>query len=125
MSFKRQLYRAIRLRCPVCGEGKLFRGYFAMHETCPVCTLKFEREPGFFLGAIYFNYGITAILTSVGYGVLRFGTSLTSKQVLAITVAVATIFPIWLFRYARSWWLGFDQLHDPRNDPRSESNSDD
>ena len=121
MGFKQQLYRAIRLRCPVCGDGKLFRGFFAMHENCPECHLKFEREPGFFLGAIYFNYGITAVLTTVGYGVLRFGTTLTSKQVLTITLAVAILFPIWLFRCARSWWLGFDQLHHPRPDPRHDT----
>ena len=27
-----------------------------MHERCPVCGLKFEREPGYFLGAMYFSY---------------------------------------------------------------------
>ena len=27
-----------------------------MYESCPVCGLKYEREPGYFLGAMYFSY---------------------------------------------------------------------
>jgi uncharacterized protein (DUF983 family) len=51
----------IRQVCPRCREGAIFRaplwrGYLAMHERCPVCGLKFEREPGYFLGALYFSY---------------------------------------------------------------------
>ena len=29
-----------------------------MHEYCPVCGLKFEREEGYFLGAMYISYGL-------------------------------------------------------------------
>jgi hypothetical protein len=34
---------------------------------CPVCDLKFEREPAFFEGALYFNYAMNvAIILSSG-----------------------------------------------------------
>jgi uncharacterized protein (DUF983 family) len=47
--------------CPRRREGAMVRGplwrtYLAMHEKCPVCGLKYEREPGYFLGAMYFSY---------------------------------------------------------------------
>lgn len=29
-------------RCPRCGEGKLFDGFLAIRETCPVCGLDFR-----------------------------------------------------------------------------------
>jgi len=29
-----------------------------MHERCPVCRLRFEREEGYFLGAMYISYGL-------------------------------------------------------------------
>lgn len=32
-----------------------------MHESCPVCGYKFEKEPGYFLGAMYVSYGMTVI----------------------------------------------------------------
>jgi hypothetical protein len=35
-----------------------------MHEYCPVCGLKFEREEGYFLGAMYISYGL-ALFTIV------------------------------------------------------------
>ncbi len=114
MGFRQLVSRALRLVCPVCGQGKLFSGMIRMNEHCPKCGIRFEREPGFFLGAIYFNYGLTAILTVVVFLVLRFGSRLTSNQVLAITVGISVVFPIWFHRYARSLWAGFDQWHDPR-----------
>ena len=61
------LSRALRLRCPICGRGKLFRWWLLMHERCPNCGVKFEREPGFFLGSIYINYGLTALIVAIAY----------------------------------------------------------
>ena len=29
-----------------------------MHDECPECGVSFEREPGFYYGAMYFSYGI-------------------------------------------------------------------
>ena len=33
-----------------------------IHQHCPVCNLKFEREPAFFEGAMYFNYAMNVAL---------------------------------------------------------------
>lgn len=92
-----------------------------MHKKCSSCGTVFEREPGFFLGAIYFNYGLTAIISTVGFMVLRFGGYLTNNQALAVTVAFAVLFPILYFRNSRSMWMAFDQLIDPRQDCKSQS----
>src|SRR5438128_9502553 len=51
----------LRQRCPRCREGaiyrgSLFRGWLSMYERCPVCNLKFEREQGYFVGAMYVSY---------------------------------------------------------------------
>jgi len=29
-----------------------------MHDRCPGCGLHFNREPGYFLGAMYISYGL-------------------------------------------------------------------
>ena len=60
------LWRGVCLRCPRCGARSLFRTWFAMHERCAVCGLRFEREQGYFLGAIYINYGVTVVLALLG-----------------------------------------------------------
>jgi uncharacterized protein (DUF983 family) len=106
--------RAVLLRCPFCGRGKLFRGFFAMHEHCPQCGKSFHREPGFYLGSIYFNYGLTAFIVAIAYPVLLFGYGLPEQPLLIGAALFTLICPILFFRHARSLWLGFDQFADPR-----------
>ena len=87
-----------------------------MNPVCRHCHATFEREPGFFLGAIYFNYGLTAILALIGFMVLTFTQWLPRQQTLWCTLAFTVIFPVWYFRYARSFWLAFDHFWDPRSE---------
>lgn len=110
----RSVLRAWRLRCPRCGKGKLFSGIFRMLTECPHCRLNYEREPGFYLGAIYFNYGLTSVMATVGFMVMRFGWDYSAKTALTVTLAFAVLFPVLFFRHARSLWLSFDQLVDPQ-----------
>jgi uncharacterized protein (DUF983 family) len=55
-----------KAKCPQCQSGKMFKesafklnGFTEMFDTCNVCGLTFEIEPGFFWGAMYVSYGIT------------------------------------------------------------------
>lgn len=112
--FGKLVGRALRLRCPLCGQGRLFKGLFAMNERCPHCSVKFEREPGFFLGSIYINYGVTAVVTSVLYLALMFSNWRSDIEQMGVTVAVAILLPLFLHRHARSLWAGFDQWRDPQ-----------
>lgn len=114
MRFLVLLGRALRLRCPLCGQGRLFRSWVSMSPTCAVCQATFEREPGFFLGSIYINYGLTALIVAIAYPVLMFHRVLPKQQLLAGALAFTVVFPVLLFPWARSLWLGFDQWHDPR-----------
>lgn len=59
-------------RCPRCHTGHVFKHatynlkFYKMHEHCPVCSFKFEIEPGFFWGAMYISYGFAIILGVIG-----------------------------------------------------------
>ncbi len=106
--------RGLRLRCPDCGGTKLFSGPFRMRETCDHCGLKFYREPGFYLGSIYVNYGLTALLVMAVYFGLVALTELSDPWRLSISMAVCVLFPLWFFRYARAIWLAFDRYFDRR-----------
>ena len=114
MRFWQFLFRAWRLRCPACGRGRLFRTGFRMFPHCVYCGLHYEREAGYFLGSIYFNYGLTAMLVAIGYPLLVFGFRLPADVVLWVALLFCVLFPLWFFRYARSLWIGFDQFCDPR-----------
>jgi len=48
--------RALRLRCPNCGSGPVFSGWFRMRARCPGCGMRLERgEQGYVVGAYMFN----------------------------------------------------------------------
>ena len=84
-----------------------------MWPECRECHLPFEREPGFYLGSIYFNYGLTALIVTVAYFAMYFGTEISQTAALVSLTTFCVLFPLWFFRYARSLWLGMDQYIDP------------
>ena len=111
------LLRGVRLRCPRCGHGPIFRGWFALLARCPACGLTFEREPGYFVGAIYLNYAATVLIALPGYFILDYvlGLSLVGQLLLWGTFCI--VFPLWFFRYSKSLWLAMDHFFDP-GEPR-------
>jgi len=105
--------RALRLRCPWCGGGEMFRGALAMHERCAACGLKFEREPGYFLGSIYLNYG-AAVAVAIGlHLVLSTSLGWSASAELAVILPVVVALGFLLFRLSRALWLAFDLGFDP------------
>ena len=97
----------------MCGRGRLFRGWLRMPASCNVCGYRFERGPGYWLGSIYINYGLTALLVTIAYFVLFFTDALPQVAVLWLLAAFCFLFPLWFFRYARSLWMAFDLYFDP------------
>jgi uncharacterized protein (DUF983 family) len=107
------LSQGVRLRCPRCGGAPLFRGRFAMHERCASCGLVFEREQGYFVGAIYVNYAATVGLTLIGFLALDHWADLRVTTQIALWSAFGIVFPLVFFRYARSLWLSVEYLVNP------------
>ena len=96
------------LRCPACGTGPLFRGWFRMHEACRACGASFLREQGFYLGSIYINYGFTVIVTGALYALLVLIVGTSHETALTACLIVAVAFPVLFFRHARSFLLALD-----------------
>lgn len=90
----------------------MFSGLFRMHEACAHCHLRYEREPGYFLGSIYVNYGVTALASTVGWVALRFGYGLETRGLLLGFAAFCVVFPVLFFRHARALWLVMDGMFD-------------
>ena len=90
-----------------------------MSPQCDHCGMKFEREPGYFLGSIYFNYGLTALLITAAFFTLYLGFDISPDVLLWPLAAFCLLFPLWFFRYARSLWLGFDVYFDPSKERKS------
>ena len=105
-------------RCPRCRSGKIFRrsiylGFPKMHERCPVCRLRFEREEGYFLGAMYISYGlalpIIALIAALLWAVT--GWWITKDAIWAVVLFLPLAPAITFF--SRVLWIYLDQTVDP------------
>jgi len=107
------LDHGLHLRGPRCGEGSLHGKPFKMHEYCAICALKFEREQGYFIGAIYINYNATVAVPVPGFFLRDAFANLTINQQLALWIPFAVIFPLLFFHHSRSLWLVLDHFFNP------------
>lgn len=105
-------------RCPRCRMGRIFRysiwrGLPKMFERCPVCDLRFEREPGYFLGAMYISFVLGLLVVAVIAVVLWVvtGWGFTKDTTWALVVFLPLAPAITLF--ARVLWIYLDQTVDP------------
>lgn len=95
----------------------MFDGLFSMKRSCPRCELPFEREPGYFIGAIYINYGLTVLLALGGSFLLEYLWRPPVGVQLAIWVAFCVLFPLLFFRHSKSLWLSFEYFVNPEEGP--------
>lgn len=116
MSRLRLLARGARRRCPLCGAGGLFSGWFTLVERCPSCAHCFEREEGYWLGAMVWNLAVT----EAAFGVLFVGGMvLTSPEVpwtglLVAALVVNAVVPVVFYPWSKTLWMATELcLHRP------------
>lgn len=86
-----------------------------MYPECLSCDLKYEREQGYFVGAIYINYAATAIIMIAGFFWLDRFITLSLAQQLIFWSSFGISFPLFFFRYSRSLWLSLDYTFNPED----------
>ena len=91
----------------------MFRTFWRMHENCPECGLLFEREPGFFYGAMYFSYGI-GLVVATPVAIWMFLKGFSEPVIFGAMIGLLAVLSPLLYRYSRVAWMHFDQRFDPR-----------
>ena len=106
------MWRGIRKRCPNCGAGHVYETWFRMFDRCPQCGLKFEREPGFFVGAYLINFAISIVLLfllCMGFVAWKATHADAGAAVpLAIGVAIGVLAPPFFYPFSRTVWSAID-----------------
>ncbi len=104
------LIALILQRCPRCRDGPMFKSLTVVNDPCPVCGLQFEREPGYFTGALYVSYALgIAILIPLFF---LFKWLLTGWSDIAVaTISLLPYLPLTMlvYRYSRVIWVYFDR----------------
>jgi uncharacterized protein (DUF983 family) len=106
----RMLGRGATRRCPRCGAGRLFRHWFTMVDNCPRCGMKFEREPGYWTGAIAINTIVVGGLFTIVLVVTMILTvpDIPWVTVLLVVVPLMTIGPMIVYPFSKTLWLAVD-----------------
>ena len=89
----------------------LFTGWFRMPVTCDLCGFRYERAQGYWVGAIYVNYGVTTSVAVLGFFLTY--PAVPMRWQLLVWGAFVIVFPLWFFRYSRSLWLGTEFFVNP------------
>jgi len=103
----------LRLRCPRCCKGRVWRGFFRMNTACPVCDLVFEREPGYFTGAMYASYTLGIGFTLPVWFVMLLAGAGLAALTMVIVVMVVGLMPV-SFHYSRVLWMHIDCYFNPK-----------
>lgn len=108
------LIRALRRRCPRCGEPA-FHSWFTMREHCPSCGLRFEREPGYWVGAVIVNTTIIfgTFLVVFGGMVAVTWPDVSWPAVLATTASANVTIPIIFYPMSKTVWLALELSWHP------------
>lgn len=98
----------LKEKCPNCGKGNVYQKKKhlielpIMHDRCDECHYYFDREPGYFLGAMYISYGLAVLQGIITFLLLYFllPTIPTIWVVLSI-LAVILLFSIKNYKLSR------------------------
>lgn len=96
----------MRLICPSCRRGRIYRSLTEMNPECPHCGVTFEREEGDFLGAMLIAYSITAVVVAAGIYAVSLLTDLSTTAHLVLWIVFGTLFLLFTYRNMKGIWIG-------------------
>ncbi|HET9808334.1 MAG TPA: DUF983 domain-containing protein [Candidatus Limnocylindria bacterium] len=119
----RRLAAVFALRCPRCLKGRVWRRFVSMNPNCPECGFVFERESGYFAGAMVVSYALAVpILAAIVIALITLG-GLDAVVALIVGNTTYLVLVPFIFRYSRVVWLHLDWLIDPGDGPGTSARS--
>jgi uncharacterized protein (DUF983 family) len=110
-SKSRMLWWGFTRRCPRCGSGHLFRHWFTIVERCPRCGLRFEREEGYWAGALAINIGAAIVVFMLVFviGIVLTAPDIPVVELLGILVPLMIVVPILYYPFSKTLWMAVDR----------------
>lgn len=106
---------ALRKRCPNCGEKRIWRSFGQTVLACPGCRLRFEREEGYWTGALIVAIAIVMALLVVVFVIPMILTWPDVPWTLLLIAAfiVLGLSPVVLYPQSKTLWLWLDLKFNP------------
>jgi uncharacterized protein (DUF983 family) len=108
--------RALVRRCPNCGGGPIFDGWFRMRERCPRCRLLLERgEEGYQVGAYMFNIvAAELVFAALFLGILAATWPDPPWDLLLYGgMGLMIMVPVIFYPFSKTIFLAFDLIFRP------------
>jgi uncharacterized protein (DUF983 family) len=114
------LTRGLRKRCPNCGAGDLFTSFFTIRSRCPECHVVFEREEGYWLGAMIVAIGVTEALFGIWFvaGMLLTWPDVPWTMLLIGGLVLNATIPVISYPWSKTTWMGLHHAFVPRTPSR-------
>ncbi|MBK6522449.1 MAG: DUF983 domain-containing protein [Sphingobacteriaceae bacterium] len=109
------IYSMLFNKCSRCHQGDVFthknpydlKNMFSMHKSCEHCNLVYQREPGFFYGAMYVSYALSSGWFTIWYVFQNLFLNLdTLGFVIGFCASIVVMIPLSI-RWSRLIWLNF------------------
>ena len=101
----------IKEKCPRCRQGNLYKhpvistGFYKMHDRCNNCDQTFEPEPGFYFGAMFISYALTAAMSIIIWVILYFLLNPPFATYVVVILVTNVVLLPFIFRYSRTLFL--------------------
>ena len=117
---KHALTSVFRNRCPRCNKGKVFvtdnafnlKRFADMYPTCSCCGERYEREPGYFYGAMYVSYALTVGWFIVTWAINSFFIHAGTWSYIAFIAISMVLLMTLTMRVSRLIWLNLFTRYD-------------
>ncbi len=118
----------LTMKCPRCRRGHMFKDQnpfkslklsyiFNMPDRCPVCSQKYDLEPGFWYGTGYVSYALAVAVSAITFVAWLFfiGISTDDNRIfwwLGSNTVFLVILQPWLMRLSRVIYIRFFVKYD-------------
>jgi len=96
-------------RCAKCHSGRIFEYFFRMNEKCTHCGHRFEREEGFFMGAMIIAYFISTLLALPVLLLCIFKFEMEFPFALALGAGTIAVNLPFIYRYSKLVWIHLEE----------------
>jgi uncharacterized protein (DUF983 family) len=107
------LYSILNNKCPRCHKGNFFENnnpynlkkFDKMHKHCPVCNEDFERETGYYYGAMFASYALTVIFGVLVFVIMCVVFNFDAMTFLIVFAILQLLLMPIFYRVSRLMWI--------------------
>lgn len=116
-SLPQHVLRALRRRCPACGQGGLYASWFRLRSHCPACARPLERQEegyrvvAYFVNLVFSEFVLMAILIT---WLVRTWPTPPWDRIQWVGAVAMVIAPLVLYPWSRALFLAADFYFRPQ-----------